>query len=127
LDDFFVGRGLLSRHGALSLCFCCLSQNKHTHTFDKHTQGPGVLVRGLLPRLLYLAPLASLVLATYEATAAFLVNSRCEREKAAAAAGAATAAATIAASRKAAAAAEAEAAAEMLSTSTTAAAGKVAE
>ena len=37
------------------------------------TEGPFVLTRGLLPRLLYLGPLASLVLATNEVVAAMLI------------------------------------------------------
>ena len=39
-------------------------------------EGPGVLLSGLVPRLLYLGPLASLVLATNEVIARILIAGR---------------------------------------------------
>ena len=39
-------------------------------------EGPGVLLSGLVPRLLYLGPLASLVLATNEVIASILIAGR---------------------------------------------------
>jgi len=42
-------------------------------------EGPGVLVRGLLPRILFLAPLSSLVFATYEAVTALLLKMKRNR------------------------------------------------
>lgn len=41
-----------------------------------HDEGPRVLLKGLVPRLLYLGPLASLVLATNEVIAAWILQHR---------------------------------------------------